>query len=79
MPPCHRIVAWVVADDSGFEWFVCSHHSRPSATARWSTKTALAAWLQARGLPPPAPALRCPTAVDVDDVVVDDDGRIGPA
>jgi hypothetical protein len=71
MAPCHRIVAWVVADDGGIEWFVCGPHSRRSPTARWTSKTALAAWLDAHQLPPPDPPLRCPTVTDV----VDDTGQ----
>lgn len=68
----------MVADDAGLEWFVCGVHSRPSATARWSTKTALAAWLAAHELPAPAPPLQCPSLADVAGVEVDENGRPRP-
>jgi hypothetical protein len=63
MAPCLRVVAWVVSD-GGIEWFVCTAHSKPSPTARWTSRTPLAGWLHARGLPLPNPRLRCPTVTD---------------
>ena len=71
MAVCRRIVAWVVADGAGIEWFVCGVHSQPAVGARWTSKTALAEWLRARGRPAFDPALQCPTigdAIDDDDV-----------
>ncbi len=68
MAPCHRIVAWVVADGAGIEWFVCGVHSRPAPGARWTSKIPLADWLRAHGLPTPDPPMQCPTIGDaVDD------------
>lgn len=55
MKHCGKPAAYLVADVSGLEWFVCEQHGDPELPdVRWIVRTKIDDWFRARSMPTPA-------------------------
>ena len=55
MKHCGQPAAYVVADGTGLEWFVCSDHGNPPSgeDVKWIVRSTLEEWFRARAMPVP--------------------------